>query len=608
MTPYLFLSPGRHALLTRLLDRDDPSALAMAGALDTAPPEGDDQAQPSVNGLYRAWLRNDREQAETEGETLLRALATPHSDLGKGSYGLRVALALDAGRDLWSDDLRRRMVDRAADLARSVTVVTKGNPHIVTNNWYMITHAGCLLACLAAHGEPGTRGKTDLADIEAWALGRFRAFLGHFGNAGLYHEGTGYIAYTLSLLMPALVALRNRRGLDLTEDFPNLRLSIRSMLTGTTLSSDGEHIMLDWNDTGRGAAGLNPLIPGMALAPREDRPALREAFDRTRGVKGMNAWTCAYEGLSLALALYPFDLSPEDPNARLPRHLVDTRQGLAFWRDAWSAGSDTLVGWYARSTHASPGHSHDDAGSLRMSCRGVPWICGPGQARSKAIWQSALTHAREEDRPKQTPYAYPFTHRMDDKGGMAGLDLRKVLGCYAERYLTWRVDQGLPLCMAMLDLVEEHQTPPRPFTWNLTFPKELSGNPDADGRGFRLEAPGREGVLHARFLLDAPDNLSIQSIPASSRTFSGGATHEYPGDHYIAGRFEPRARLRVLVALAVVAPDQPAPDFAWEDPHIRLGPEHLWTRPFHGAILDTVRLDRHAPNLQRAPAGEEESP
>lgn len=603
MRPSLFLPPGRLHELKRLTAAHEPTAVALGRALKAAAPDCPDAKEVAISGLCRAWMNEDPILAEAEGERLLMAARNPHSDLGKGALCLKFALALDYGRDLWGEAFRARMVDGAAELARSIRQVGRGNPHIVTNNWYMITHGGCLLTCLAAHGEQGAQGIVDLADIEQWALGRYRAFLGHFGNAGLYHEGTGYISYTLSILMPALVALRNRRGIDLTEDFPNLRLAIRSLFTATTRGTDGAPIMMDWNDTGRGAPGLNPVVPGMAVAPPEDRPALRAWFDLLLGVKGRNTWTCAYEGLPLTIALYPFSTPPESPQDSLPRHLVDTRQGLAFWRNQWSEGLDTLVGWYARTTYASPGHKHDDAGSIRMICKGIPWICGAGQARPDARWQSVLTHARREDRPSPYPLAYPFTYRMDKHGGVAGLDMRQAINAYAERYLSWRTDLGPAICMAILDLVEEHRRPAPPLTWNLTFPVELEAAIDPDGCGFRLTAPDCGGVLCARFLLDAPNDLSIQDLPLSTRTFAGGQTVEYPGDRHIAGRFELRAQVRILVALAVVDADAPPPVLEWQDPNICLGDKRLWPSPFKGAILDTVRLSQHAPNLQRAPAG-----
>jgi len=606
MTSHLFFSPSRHAEFTARLRANDPTATELAGALAS---EEDRESDRALHDLCLAWLNRDATAAQSAGEHLLEKLQIPHSDLGKGDFGLTFALALEMGEALWTDDLTRQFTDACADLARSITDVTKGNPHIVTNNWYMITHGGCLIACLAAHGREGTHGHIDLSRLEAWALGRFKAFMGHFGNEGLYHEGTGYIAYTCSLLLPALVALRNKRGLDLTLEFPNLGRTVRSMLMGTVkvpARQNGEpsqHLMLDWNDTGKHAAGLNPLVPGLLLSAPEDRSALKTFFDRTCGAQGINNWSCHYRGLPLAVALYPFDWEEESPGI-LPRHLLDTRQGMGIWRDSWEDPRATVFGWYARSTHASPGHAHDDAGSIRLISNGTSWICGAGQARANAKWQSVITHANEEDRPPQKPYAYPFTTHMGEHGGWAGIELRQVLGCYGERYLSWRTDLDAPVCLAVLDLVDEHKNPTRPFDWNLSFPKELQADVDADGRGFRL-SDGENGTLHGRFLLDHPDDLTLEEMPATKRTYSSGQSNSYPGDRFVQASFRDRNHIRILVAMVVQKPGDPLPELTWQDPHIQLRPGRLWEQPFQGAILDSVRLAEHRPNLQTSPAGKQ---
>ncbi len=603
MTPYLFFSPARHTEYTTRLDANDPTARAFVEALKT---EEDRESDRALHDLCLAWVAQEKTAGEAAGEELLKKMQVPHSDLGKGDFGLTFALALELGESLWSEDLQKRMADACADLARSITDVTKGNPHIVTNNWYMITHGACLIACLAADGREGVNGPIDLSDLEAWSLGRVKAFMGHFGNEGLYHEGTGYIAYTCSILLPALVALRNKRGVDLIEAYPALGRTVRSMLLGTVHvpgrnGRDSAHLMLDWNDTGKHAAGLNPLVPGLLLTPPEHRNALKTFFDRTCGVNGVQNWSCHYRGLPLALALYPFGWEEASPDI-LPHHLLDTRQGLAFWRDSWEKQTATLFGWYARSTHASPGHAHDDAGSIRLISNGTSWICGAGQARMKSKWQSVITHAREEDRPPKKPYAYPFTTHMGEHGGWAGIELRQVLGCYSERYVSWRTDLGYPVCLAVLDLVEEHKDPARPFDWNLSFPKELEATVDADGCGFQL-ADGENGTLHARFLLDHPDEMTIEEMPPTRRTYSSGQMHAYPGDMFVQASFRNRTHLWVFVAMAVQKPEDPAPELTWKDPDLVLGQDMEWPHPFRGAILDSVRLGEHRPNLQTSPAG-----
>ena len=118
------------------------------------------------------------------------------------------------------------------------------------------------------------------------------------------------------------------------------------------------------------------------MAEPADLPGLRHWFDHLLGVRGENTWICRYEGLPLTLALYPFFTPSEDAGNSLPRHLVDTRQGLAFWRNQWGgAGPDTgrrlVCAFHLRFAWSQ---STNDAGSIRMICKGIPWICGAGQA------------------------------------------------------------------------------------------------------------------------------------------------------------------------------------------------------------------------------------
>ena len=123
-----------------------------------------------------------------------------------------------------------------------------------------------------------------------------------------------------------------------------------------------------------------------------------------------------------------------------------------------------------------------------------------------------------------------------------------------------------------------------------------------DGNGFTLD-DGESGTLHARFLLETPDELTIQEVPPTKRTYSGGQTHSYPGDKYIQASFRDRNHIRILVALVVQKPEDPVPELAWADPDIALGNGSIWSQPFKGAILESVRLAEHRPNLQTSPGG-----
>ncbi len=605
----LFLSPDRHAEWQRLLAQADATALSIRHALFDRLPGGPGQANESDRALHQiclAWLEGDRDLADLGAASLLQLQAadTP-KDLGKASQALALALAWDFGKDLWTDTRRREVVDRLFAIARSFFQLSADNPHAVTNNWWMLTHGGCLLACLAAHGEEGSAGAVDLAAIRDWALGRFRAFCVHFGNAGLYHEGSGYIGYTLSMLMPVLVALRNRLGLDLTEEFPELRRSIPSILVGTAafqaLSDTGETdsgASLQWNDAGRGCATPNPLLPGILVAPEAWRGGLRTIFDRLVGVEGPANWNCGYRGLPMAVALYPFDIPRADPEGRVPKAIWDHRQGLGMWRDAWGRGRENVIGWYARSTHVG-GHSQEDAASLRLMGLGRTWICGGGQARGKAEWQSVLTPVVPPE--KRGPHAHVTYCEQRADGGVVAMDTRGVLQVYSERYLAWRSADGQPFAFALMDLVDEHQNPPRAWHWNLSFPRDLDATVHEDGLGFNL-ADAEKGTLVARFVAQAPSSLALKDMPDSRRTFSGGHTVQYPGDRFAQARFEGTARTTILLLAVLVPAGQPLPDLAWEGRDARLGATR-WENVFGASLLPAVLPGQSIPNLMKFPEG-----
>lgn len=615
--PKLFIAPNRHAEWLDQIRAKEPTALAMLAhmrALSAGPDhsamQGPDGVKSEIDcalaGMALAWFDQDAGAAGHARREVLECLDKIHkSDLGKAATSLTAVLAWEFGRDLWEETERKDFAATIQDIARSFLEISAGNPHSVTNNWWMLSHGGCLLACMAVDGEAGPDGKIDLGDLKQWALGRFKAFCGHFGSAGLYHEGSGYITYTLSMLMPVVYAVEKHLDPDFLKEFPQLRRSIPSILVGCAAFEHKDSgaddpvfgASLQWNDAGRSCLGINPFIPGMALAPPEWRGALRAVFDRLLGIKGRNAWTCPYRGFGLAVALYPFSTTSADPDGILPRHVLDQRQGLGLWRSAWGGGDESVFGWYARSVHPG-GHSQDDAASIRLMALGRTWICGGGQARGKAEWQSIFTQAASGDRPTPAPLAHVSTIDVRDSGGVVGMDTRKCCGAYGERYLSWRSDTGHPFCLAMLDLLDEHREPPLDWQWNLSFPRELETTIHEDGMGFTLLDPER-GRLTGRFLIDAPSSLESLQMPGSSRTYSGGKTIQYPGDRYIRAAFPACRQGRILVGI-VVSKEEVEIRFA--DNSILLNGKP-WKDPFFPAILKSVDLAQSPPNRMRNPAG-----
>ena len=243
-----------------------------------------------------------------------------------------------------------------------------------------------------------------------------------------------------------------------------------------------------------------------------------------------------------------------------------------------------------------------------MICKGIPWICGAGQARPDApAGRASSTYARPEG-PSRHPIRWRIHSLMTwgEYGGFAGIDMRHSLEAYAERYLAWAN---------------------RPWTGHLYGYSGLGRRAPAAWSAARLESHLPEGTgerhrcrrrgfsFQPRPTAAAPSTHVFCSIrqttfpcrilPSSTRTFAGGQTVDFPGDRHITARFESGPRLRILVALAVLDADAPPPPLMeWQDPDIRLDAERVWAFPFKGAILKTVRLGQHVSNLQRAPAGE----
>lgn len=615
--PSLFLYPDRHNEWRALLQQNEPTASAIIARMrdmaDHPNPDAcngpdallDERASASA-ALTLAWLEQDADRAESARRRIEAHLdAPPKSDLGKAAQSLTAVLAWEFGKDLWSEAHRRAFADRLARIAHSFLEVTNGNPHVVTNNWWMLTHGGCLLACMAADTEQGTNGTIDLEDLKHWALARFKAFCGHFGTAGLYHEGSGYINYTLSMLMPALLAVSRSLDPDILDQFPQLRRSIPSILVGTAsfrhIDSGGQNesfgSSLQWNDAGRGCIGLNPFLPGLALAPPAWRGALRTVFDRLHGIKGANTWTCSQQGFPMAVALYPFSTTPENPESVLPKYVFDQRHGLGLWRSHWGRGDETVLGWYARSV-APGGHRQDDAASIRLIARGRTWICAGGQARSKALWQSVFTHADEDMRPRPAPLAFLSASHVSDSGGVIAIDTRQSLGSYSERYMAWQTSSPDSTNLAILDLLDDARNPPLDWQWNLSFPRELQTAIHQDARGFTAIDP-EKGCLTGRFLLDLPDSLQFLQMPPSRRSFSNGRTVDYPGDQFLHASFASRAKARILVALRI---DKEPVQASLAGNTLRFG-QSSWPNPFAPVILPSVNLQSAPPNFMTHPAG-----
>lgn len=473
------------------------------------------------------------------------------------------------------------------------TQVTKGNPHIVNNNWWAITHGGCMLAGHAVHGRVGSDGQViDCSENIQWARQRLHAFCHHFGDAGLYHEGLGYQNYTMSMLFPALYADQNCGGPQITELFPALARSAASIYativprppTPDTQDDAGPQrlgMCLSWNDAGSGHNGGSHEICSLALAPSEQRGALRDVYDRLHGIDGDRSFAPGYNGMFLAATLYPYSSERVAAHGRLPTFIADNRQGMVIIRSGYQGPDDCTFGAYARATHVG-GHTADDAGSIRLVALGHDWIVGGGQARGHAAYQSVIIDDSGE-RPKPAPCGSVFWRQPTGHGGIVAMDLRKAHGAYSERYVA--VDYsgacGVPVAIALLDQLDDHRDD-RDWLWNLSCAPDLEILIDEDERGFRFVAEdGRQ--LQARFVADVPQGISIEDMPASKRSYAGGGEVQYRPRRYIQARFASKTPLGILTAISVSHGAGPAHGLAGDGCSLRIG-DQVWQRPFGAAV------------------------
>ena len=556
-----------------------------------------------------AWLDQDTALAESAVlDWAAFAKGSLKSNLGEAGWALTGASIVDTVGDMLSDEARLAAAEALWSLVARLRVPTQGNPHVVTNNWWAVTHGGALCAALAAERLAGCECPGYDADAAPWALGRLRAFCHHFGPAGLYHEGLGYIRYTCIFLFSAIMAARSQGRGDLLEAFPNLRRTLPSLYAATAARAYQDDSVgtpekfgasLSWNDMGTGAGVCAVDHIGLAIAPGEQRASLKAWFDILSGPESPNPSLGGHHGcIPMAWAFHPLGVARPD-TIDLPREVVDSRQGLWFWRSAYRDAQDVVFGLYAKATHGG-GHVHRDAGSLRLEAFGTDWIAGPGQARTSRDGQTVAFPAAGEE-PRANLGAVHFQESRVD-GILAGIELRKASGCYHERFVSLKANAegSCPLLLAVTDLVDDHAE--RDWVWNWTFPRELNAELDADGAGVKLCRDDGMAVW-IRFLEARPKSLDLCELPESRRTFAAGNTETYKGKPFLHAVFAPRKHLAVVVAAVWgVKETLKAPEGGIHA--VSVGEDVRWDRPFGAAVPAGYEPGRSPGPAQCSGAGE----
>jgi hypothetical protein len=538
----------------------------------------------------------------------LFTVTTYAQDLGLAHRALQLAVAYECAGPLLDTARMAAVRQAAAEVVIKLRSHTSShNPHAVQNNWWGVTHGGALLAAFVADHDG------DHEEEIRWALGRCLAFCHHFGTAGLFHEGLGYQMYTLSHLLPALVAADYRGYIDLALECPWITRLAESLFAATGLRSsasdqvddDGNHqsMMLSWNDAGlQWQSGIvSPLM--LRYADPQRQGTLINWSTRLEGhLAAQSTLYGEWEGWPFALVFLTESVPPA--SAPLRRHISDPRQGLAIFRDRWCDGDDAVLGCYARATHIG-GHSHDDGGSIRFMALGQQWILGGGQARGQAQWQSVVTPVESEVTTKRKAgLGAVLWDEGTDHGGVFAMDLRRVSGAYHERYcaLGGNARFGAPVVTAFLDVIDDHLG--RAWTWRITIAPELQYHRDDDGAGFVLLA--QDGTqAHVRFLGTRPNSIREETCPESQRTFSNGKVARYSQRPVIAADFPALPHLAIYAVMTVSRGNSPLPTIT-QGVDVRIGDAH-WQRPFSVAVPANYDLDL-AGTLCRWPSGRAYAP
>ncbi len=521
----------------------------------------EDEKHVLIQSYLVAHLLTGDEQYARRAYEYLRVYAwEDQPNLGRGSQSLMTALSLECCWDGWTPAEQIEITNRLVELHRSFYHIGDGgDPHAVINNHWGVGHAGSAIAAMAAHGRPRSAegDKWDLTEGIAWSRGRAWPFLAHHGDAGLYHEGLGYMLYPACFWMPMVLAAKRLDGTDFVADLPHLaNIAASTYITATAreVVGDAEQndrtfgAMLSWNDAGLVWNRTNSAINAIALAPDHQKGALRWMYDRLNGIDGERDFACRWGGWVFTLLGYPYDTPPEPPENVLPLNVTDSRQGLVFLRNRYRDGDDAVLGMYAKHSHPG-GHHQDDAGSIRLAAMGHDWALGGGQARGDAAYQSVFFPA-EGRSPKGRDHGAILYRKLHEHGGVVGMDLRNVNMAYCERWLgaDYSARGGCDVLVAMLDLADDHLG--RPWTWTLSFGRDLQAELLENNAGFLLRAEDGT-VLSAKLLGSRPRSLEVRRIPDSTRTFQSGVKHLYPGRSYLAAEFEPADHLNVYCVMAI---------------------------------------------------------
>jgi len=364
MAESLWLTPSRRDALMGAF-RNDADWLKPIAALAAVGDHDRQEVEPRfvVRMALDAFLRGDAAAAERAAAYWCASVpaARASADLHKAHVAIIGAVLTDCANGLLSAESRSTFITVVRELADSFFDVSAGNPHAVGNNWWAVTHSGifCIAAALQILGDSEPiRGRTP-AEIEEWSWGRLRAFLGHFGPEGAYHEGIGYMGYTCANLLPAVLLRMARSKEDVMSEASGIsRIAPLFFCAATeglplsdeTLTRTGWGRMLSWNDAGLGLLeGSAPLL-AICLAPVDERSALRARWDRLAGHLRPDSLVDEFTGALFFHAAFYSEAGGTDGTSA-PLQVCDPLHGLWIARNRCVDENDAVAGAYARAFH-----------------------------------------------------------------------------------------------------------------------------------------------------------------------------------------------------------------------------------------------------------------
>ena len=166
------------------------------------------------------------------------------------------------------------------------------------------------------------------------------------------------------------------------------------------------------------------------------------------------------------------------------------------------------------------------------------------------------------------------------------MDLRWNTLCYNERYVAARwATEDQPLMLAQLDLIEHG--PGRSWWWSQVFADELTC--EITSTGFELKAA--DGArMNVQFVGHQPDEITLEKLPESKRTYASGGVGIYPGRPYVRAVFSGNRELQHIYTIATIQRgNAPAVSVTGNGVEVNIGDYH-WKRPFGAAVPEEFTL------------------